>query len=100
MNPLLQEALASIVRWALALGAGYLVKAGIWTGSDAQTYVAAAALALIALGWGIWQKYQSRLTLVTALSSGPSSEEAVKTRIASGLPVPAVSTPSDTIPIK
>jgi hypothetical protein len=34
MNPVVQAALTSILRWLLALGAGYLVKAGIWANSD------------------------------------------------------------------
>ncbi len=61
MNPILQAAIGSIIRWCLALLAGYLVKAGIWTGSDAQTYVAAGSLAILALGWSIWQKFRSQV---------------------------------------
>ncbi len=58
MNPLLSAAIGSMIRWALALGAGYLVKAGIWTGSDAQTYVAASSMALLSLLWSLYQKWQ------------------------------------------
>lgn len=111
MSPFVIEAVASIIRWALAIGAALLVSHGIWTPTAADSYVSAAAtklayyvvsgvLGLVPLVWGIWQKYQSRLVLVTALSSGPSSEESIKLRIISGLPTPAVSTPSDMIPIK
>lgn len=99
MNPLTSEALASIIRWLLTFAAGWLVQHGIWTQAKAETYVASAALGLIALGWGLWQKYSSRLTLVTALSmSHASSEDDVKGRIASGVGVPSVSTPADVTP--
>ena len=99
MNPMLQEALASIARWALALLAGYLVKHGIWTAGDASSYVAAGALGIVALGWSIWQKYGARLKLVTALTMpAGTSESAVIQKIASGVPVPTVSTPSNTVP--
>ena len=75
MNPLSQEAIASILRWGLAIGAGYLVKQGIWTEENAATYVAAAALGLIALGWGLYQKYASRLKLMVALALPKNSTE-------------------------
>lgn len=67
MNPILQAALASVVRWLLAICAGWLVKAGIWTESDAANYVAAGALALIALGWSLWHKSAVRRRIDTAL---------------------------------
>jgi hypothetical protein len=85
MNPLLVEALASIFRWGLALLAGYLVKAGIWDASAAETYVAAAAIALVNLGWSLWQKYRSRIAFLTALDMRSGSTESdVKAVIAAG----------------
>jgi hypothetical protein len=98
MNPVVTAALSSILRWVLALGAGYLVKAGIWTGSDAQTYVAAGALGLLSLVWSQWDKITSRIQFLTALSRGPSTEAAVNQHIAMGLPTPTVFTPPSTIP--
>jgi hypothetical protein len=62
VNPssaLVQAALGSILRWLLALGAGYLIKAGIWNASDAQTYVAAGTVAGLTLGWSLWQKWKA-----------------------------------------
>ena len=53
MNPLLQAALGAILRWGLAFLAGYLVKIGIWTGTEADTYVTAGALAVLALAWSL-----------------------------------------------
>lgn len=84
MNPLFQEALASIFRWALAIGAGVLVSRGIWTEEAAATYVAAAALGLVALAWSLWQKYAARTKLVTALSMPPTTERYVEDAIARG----------------
>ena len=98
MNPILQAALGSILRWALALLAGYLVKAGIWTGSAAETYVAAATLALLALGWSLWQKYHSRIRFLTALAMPlGATENDVKYQVATGA-TPALNTGADAVP--
>lgn len=97
MNPILSEAIGSIVRWALAIGAGYIVTAGIWSPEDATKYVAAGALAIIALGWSLWQKYSSRVTLLTALGAGtPLTENQAieKAKVVA----PPVSTPPDVVP--
>lgn len=101
MNPLLQEALASILRWGLALFAGYLVKAGIWSSTDAQTYVGAGALAILALAWSLWQKYGSRLKLVTAMAAPrPVTEHQVEAMIANpAITNPSVNTGKDTVPV-
>ena len=100
MNPMAVEALASIVRWVLTFGAGWLVQHGIWTQANAMTYVSAAAIALITLGWSLWQKYKSRLTLLMALSSSRATSEAdVRGRLASRVGVPSVTTPIDVTPV-
>ena len=99
MNPMVQEALGSIVRWALMLLAGYVVQAGIWTGADAERYVGGATIAVLALGWSLWQKYRSRLKLVTALaSSKPLSEACLKEKLAVMVGIPSVTTPQNVIP--
>lgn len=98
MNPILSAALGSIIRWALALGAGYLVKAGIWTGSDAETYVTAGALGLLGLGWSLWSKYHGRLRLLKALEVARITENEAKTLVkAEG--TPPVSTHPDSVPL-
>lgn len=74
-NPLIDKAVGSIIRAGLAVLAGYVVQHGLWTSSDAETYVAAATLAIISLGWSLWEKYGSQLKLVTALSMPPGSSE-------------------------
>lgn len=98
MNPLLAAALGSIIRSVLLMGAGYLVSKGVWTNAEAGTYVTAAASALLAIGWGQWQKYKSRQKLVTAMAAGhPISEQAVEHLIDSGV-APPVNLPKDRVP--
>ena len=100
MNPLLVEALGSIVRAGLNIVAGYLVTAGIWTSGDAEKYVAAAALAVISIGWSVWQKYGMRGKLVTALAlpSGVTENEAHRVWKDEGVKTPPVTLPKDEPP--
>ena len=98
LNPMAQEALASVVRSILKLGAGYLVARGVWAPDDASNYVAAGALAIVGLGWSYWTTYQSRRKLVTALASPTMLTEAqVQTRVAHGM-APSIATPKDEVP--
>jgi len=98
MNPMLQEALGSILRWALTLAAGYLVSHGIWSADNAEKYVAAAVTALLALGWALWSSYIKRRKLVTAMAT-PSvvSEKAVEQMVQTGQ-APPVSVPKERAP--
>jgi hypothetical protein len=99
MNPLLFSALGAILRWVLAFGAGFFVERGIWSSEDAATYVAASAVALLALGWSLWSKYRGRVKLLTALAMPMGTTEAtVKEHIAAGLPTPSVATPATVVP--
>lgn len=100
MNPMLLDALGSIVRWVLAFGAGWLVQHGIWTQANATIYVTAFAAALIALGWSLWQKYRSRVKLLAVLNLVRGlSEQRVENRLqAKTIAVPPVSTPKNVIP--
>jgi membrane protein DedA with SNARE-associated domain len=75
MNPLLMAAVGSIVRHVLTMAAGYLVSHGIWTGQEAEQYVAAGALAMIGVTWAIWQKSAARRKLLLALALPGSSIE-------------------------
>lgn len=98
MNPMLAAAIGSVARFVLALGAGYLVRGGVWSQSDAALYVEAATLAAISLGWSWWQKYHGRRKLVVALNLPPTSEAAVEQKIASGAPLPSVTSPTHVVP--
>lgn len=95
MNPLLIEALGSIVRAALNIGAGWLVAHGIWSSSDAEKYVGALAIALLTLGWSIWQKHGMRAKLVTAMAMPAGVSE---NQVQAAVSDPHVLTPPVTLP--
>ena len=97
MNPILQSALGSIIRWLLMLVVPVLVKYGIWTQADSTKYVEAAVVALLALGWSLWEKYKSRVKFLTALMPGPTTENEVDAHISAGN-TPALNTPANTVP--
>ena len=100
MNPILQSAIGSILRYLLMILATYLVKHGIWTASAAEGYVEAAVVALLALGWSWWKIHDNRVKLLTALSLPVgATENELKAHIASGAPVPSVLTPPNSVPI-
>lgn len=99
MNPLIQSALGSILRYLLMIAATYLVKHGIWTASAAEGYVEAAAVALLALGWSWWKIHRNQIKLLTALSLPQgSTENDVKAAVASGA-APSVLTPTNVAPV-
>ena len=99
MNPLVQQAIGSILRWALTFVAGCLVNRGIWTGAEAEVYVGSLSIAIVTLGWSFWIHYRSRVRLLTALTMPPgTTENDVKAVIKSGAATPTVTTPPDTVP--
>lgn len=69
MNPILSAALGSILRHFLTMAFAALVTRGIWTSEDATTYVTAAALGILGLGWAVYQKYATHLKIIAALSA-------------------------------
>jgi hypothetical protein len=75
MDPMLTAALGSIIRWALSLVVPYLVSAGIWTADEATAYVTGLSLAILSLGWSLWQKYRSRLRFLEALDAPAGTPE-------------------------
>jgi len=75
VSPLLSAALGSIIRWALALVVPYLVDAGIWTPEESTAYLTGATLAILSLGWSLWQKYRSRLKFLDALDAPAGTPE-------------------------
>lgn len=82
MPALLAQALGAILRHLLTALAGYFVTKGIWTTDEATNYIAAAAAALLALGWSIWSKYKGRIRLLTALDMPEgATEDALKARV-------------------
>jgi hypothetical protein len=100
MNPIATKALGSIIRWALAGVAGALfVKHGIWSQSDAAQYVEAGTMGLLSLGFSLWEKYRSRLKLLTALTMPAGNTEANVEQAMKVLPSPSVLTAKDTVPL-
>ncbi len=55
---LFNAAVGSILRFALAAGAGIIVRHGIWSSSEATAYVEGATLGVISLGWSLYEKWQ------------------------------------------
>lgn len=50
--------IAGAVRHVMTFGGGYFVERGLATDADVQTAIA-GVVAIIGLGWSIWQKKQS-----------------------------------------
>jgi len=95
MNPILVEAAGSIVRAGLNVAAGWLVAHGIWSSSDAEKYVGALALALVSVGWSLWQHWGMRSKLVTAMAMPAGVTE---NQVHELVKDPLVNTPSVSLP--
>lgn len=81
MNPMMQAAIGAFLRWAFTFAAGWFVQHGIWTGSEAEKYVAGAAMGVLTLAWGLWNKYRGRIKFLTALLPGIETEAQVEARM-------------------
>lgn len=98
MNPLLYAALGSIVRFLLASVFGALVARGIWTQEEAATYLSAAVVAVLTIGWSLWKNHHGRLKLLTALASDePMTEHEVEKEVAAKR-TPSPTTPKGVVP--
>lgn len=84
---LVKNAMGTFVRWLLILAAGILVKKGIISTTQSDVYVQqalpvviGAAMALLALVWGILQKKHSQDKVLKALNApaGTSLEQLEK----------------------
>lgn len=99
MNPMFAAAIGAIIRWALTFLAGYLVTRGIWSQQEATVYVLAAATALTALLWSLYQKYIERAKLVTALATpGVKSEAQIEAMVKDESQRPPVSMDKERLP--
>lgn len=58
----------SFIRWALTLGAVWLVEHGVWAKGDAEGWVAGLTVALVALLWSLWAKYKDHVKFLALLS--------------------------------
>ncbi len=86
-SELVKNAVGTFVRWLLILAAGVLVKKGIISTEQSDVYVQqalpvviGAAMALVALIWGIWQKKHSndKIDKALQLQAGTSRESLEK----------------------
>lgn len=71
MDQLMQNFIGTVVRWALMIAAGWLVNAGLLQQGSQVEWVTGIAAGLVALIWGIYQKYFAHKLLTTALNLPP-----------------------------
>ena len=99
MNPLFIQAATQVLIWLLTLCAGVLVEHGIWSSSDAKTYVLAAAMGILSFAWGQRMWVLARVKMLVALLPGIHTEDDVNAHIANkALPNPTILTPPNTVP--
>lgn len=99
LNPLAQEALASIFRKLLMIPAAWLVQTEVWSEAEAAKYVGAATLFTVSIGWGyIEQRWRRRKLLTAQAMSGPVTETQVEHAVRAGL-APSVTVAKDTAPV-
>lgn len=99
MNPILKEAIGSILRKLLTGWAVWLVAKGYWTDAEVSTYVEAAIVFLFSLALTVWKIYGDRVWKMVALTMPVgATENDVKAKIKSGDPIPTITTPPNTIP--
>ncbi len=67
MPTIVNAAIGSIVRWALAGLFGYLVAHGALTEGQAGELALTIGSGTAALTWSLWQKYRQKLKFATAL---------------------------------
>ena len=89
----------TLLRSAVMAGAGWLVAHGMLPSGSVEEWVGAVVLTLLALFFSLYQKYVERTKLMVALTlpSG-STENDVKSHIATGAVTPSILTPPDTVP--
>lgn len=101
LPPFVQQVLGVLVRMAVVFLSGWVAAHGGSALSDDQIgkVVSAAVPVLAVLAWSVWQKYQSRRKLLTALASnGTLSENHVELMVGSGQ-APSVLTPKHEAPV-
>lgn len=92
MNPFYARVIGSLVRAALVAAGGASLS------SDQVDDAAGAAMILVGIGWSLYEKYNARLTVLTALASPiPMTEAAAKVKVADGL-APSLTTAADEVP--
>lgn len=106
LNPLVVNIIGTWVRAGLLILSTWLIQHHIVTaqqGEQLATALYAQALnalpGLAAIGLSIWQKYRSRLKIVTALTMPVgATEQQVEQKIASGVPLPSATLAKTAVP--
>ena len=98
MNPVLQQAILSILRWGLTLGAGWLTRHG-WADDNAPEYIGAAALAIFTVGWSVWQKYRAQVVTMTALAMPKGATPEDLHAVLAEHRTASANTPPDQVPV-
>jgi hypothetical protein len=90
VNPLFEKIVGALLRWLLTFLGAQAVGLGIWNMEDNTAYVAGVAAALVALAWSLWEKYRTRIQVVTALAMPAGTPQKVmETQVSSGDTPPA-----------
>jgi hypothetical protein len=97
MNPMAAAAVGALVRGGLWWLAAWLVDKKVWTHGEAETYVTAASIAIVAFGWSYWSKRKDKILLNTGLAMAGVSKDDVKAVVKRGAGAPAL-VPSDRVP--
>lgn len=103
-NPIVIDILTTTIRALLLLLSGYLVRKGIWSAEQANSYVGylagAAATGLLTIAWALWSTYGKRIKLLAALAATePMTEHQIEARVANqAIPNPPASTPKTEVP--
>jgi hypothetical protein len=106
-NPLAKQFMSTWIRYVLIFASGYLVKSGIWTEAEADTYIAQLVemlvpvlIGLAAAGWGTYKTYikEKARNTAQALPAGVTAEEV---KVAMNAPsAPPATLPADVAPRK
>jgi hypothetical protein len=98
-----QQVIGVLVRVVVTFVTGWLEAHGgpHFTDSQIANFVIGAVPVVAMAAWGIWQRYGSRLKLVTAIANPQlQTEHEVEAHIANPLTLnPSVNTPKDEVPI-
>jgi len=90
MNPMVQQIVFSLVRFALASVSAALIQRGVLSPEQTDYVIVGIGGLILAVGWGVWVKYKDRIKFVTAQASGAgTTEREVEMLVQSGAAPPA-----------
>lgn len=98
MNPLFEKFAGALIRWALTLIGGWLIKQGILNADDVEKMILAVITVAVPLCWSIWAKWREQRKLATAAGMPKATLDEVNEKIKSGGAASAL-TPTDEVPL-